>query len=64
MGEVDCRIGSLENKRKSKPALKIVDCRIGSLENKYTGIFKTRNVDCRIGSLENIARKIDMVVIR
>ena len=49
---VNCRIGSLENDKKSKGDHYDVNCRIGSLEKAADSLFLRSKVNCRIGSLE------------
>ena len=49
---VHCRIGSLENRDKSKKRNVVVHCRIGSLVTAYQSNAPTPQVHCRIGSLE------------
>ncbi len=52
IGDVDCRIGSLENHHAAGLLSLLVDCRIGSLEISGQAKGLAAPVDCRIGSLE------------
>ena len=53
---VDCRIGSLENRKIVMKSPADVDCRIGSLEKLRGVSYGLADVDCRIGSLESSGR--------
>ena len=50
--DVNCRIGSLENKSINPFGLGVVNCRIGSLEIPPLQVNYHMLVNCRIGSLE------------
>ena len=49
---VNCRIGSLENRKIVSLDYLRVNCRIGSLESLSSASVPSMPVNCRIGSLE------------
>ena len=55
---VNCRIGSLEMRRRLSCHKPHVNCRIGSLENKAIVFRVAPTVNCRIGSLESGIKRV------
>ncbi len=52
LGQVNCRVGSLEILIPYAIPKRIVNCRVGSLEILIPYAIPKRIVNCRVGSLE------------